>query len=49
MTSEFHLAMEALGFGPDDFKTIFQNALAARFERKLRHDPSWRALGNEEP
>ena len=49
MTSEFHLAMEALGFGPDDFNTIFQNALAARFERKLRHDPSSRAFGNEEP
>jgi len=37
LTSEFDLAMEALGFKSDDLKTIFQNTLAARFQPKLRY------------
>jgi adenosine deaminase len=37
LTGEFQLAMEALAFQPDDFKTVFRNALAARFQPKLRY------------
>jgi len=37
LTSEFQLAMDALAFQLDDCKTVFRNALAARFQPKLRY------------
>jgi aminodeoxyfutalosine deaminase len=46
LTSEFRLAMEELSFKTDDFKTLFQNALASRFQPKLRYLKASPDFGN---
>jgi len=35
--SEHQLSQDAFGFTPDDFKTIYTQSLAARFQPRLRH------------
>jgi adenosine deaminase len=45
LTGEYHLAEDALAFGSDDFMTVFRNALAARFQPKLRYPASLPGLG----